>query len=193
MIRPDRTFRVTTPDGTTLVGPIRGSGGMLPADSAGLEVLARESRRAKAGKLLLIYEPKPGCIAVFPDAGRESEGAEVAVPLAGARIEIEGAAMPTAGEKRAPRGRSGRASRSREEQVDRALARFAKRTFAALRTLDEATEATSPEFTYGWAVRAGRDDRFFCSPWAAATHAGDAANYGPGLRALFAFIREACR
>ena len=92
-------FRITTRKGETFTGEVQGSGGVL---GAGMMHLPRPSREvtelsrlrriarsyAKTGGPLLIYEPEPGCVCVFPD-GSGYHQPRHHVSISGASIELE--------------------------------------------------------------------------------------------------------
>lgn len=92
-------FKAITCSGLELVGPIRGVGGML--GSAALHLTNRKSaeqiafdrldcaqRRAERSCHSGFYEPRPGCVAIYPDFSAQGDGKPVAVPLLGTEFSI---------------------------------------------------------------------------------------------------------
>jgi len=77
--------RATLADGRVVVGPVRGSGGMLGADAA--ERLARMQRRADLGRPLRGHGMT---VAMYPEHGPHGDGPAVVVPVLGTRFEVEG-------------------------------------------------------------------------------------------------------
>ncbi len=69
-------FRFTLPDGSVVVGPVRGSGGMLQGGSDRAELHALQRVQAMPAAL------------VYPDYGPNGDGPEVALSLAGATVEV---------------------------------------------------------------------------------------------------------
>lgn len=65
-------------DGRTIIGPVRGFGGM-----AGPEKMHLARRRFAKGKSFspALCEPKPGCVHVYPDWSPASDGEPMVVPL----------------------------------------------------------------------------------------------------------------
>ena len=71
------TFR--RPDGTLLVGPVMGAGGLLTRP----EALAADKVRAANGRpLRSAVEPSPGDVAVYPDYAAAGDGVAVHMPIA---------------------------------------------------------------------------------------------------------------
>lgn len=86
-------FRATLADGRVLEGPVQGYGGKLGTGAlhAGFSAARREALRRLAfakrmlarGRALPMYEPEPGCVAIYPDYSAESDGEPVVVPVKG--------------------------------------------------------------------------------------------------------------
>jgi hypothetical protein len=85
-------FSFTLPDGSTVVGPVRGAGGFVSSE---LRMLAAE-RCARIGRPTGIYEPRPGFVAVYPDFSARDDGAPVFVKLASASWRLVTDATTTA-------------------------------------------------------------------------------------------------
>lgn len=93
-------FKAVLPDGTVHIGPIMGKGGMICAGISDMD-LARWvalDRINQAQRLTAqgyrgpgIYEPEPGCVAIYPDYSAEGDGEPVAIPLVGTKFSIHGA------------------------------------------------------------------------------------------------------
>ena len=93
-------FKCTLRSGEVVVGPIMGNGGYLGASCSHLSI---ERQREAASNILSvvrvrlnndgeqrrIYEPEPGCCAVYPDDCAATQGDPVAVPILGTKFEIE--------------------------------------------------------------------------------------------------------
>ena len=75
-------------NGNTLIGAVRGSGGMMPANQNTLNRLVASTRQAQKGRKAFIYEPKPGCVAFYPSFCSLHEGAEKILNLANTRFEL---------------------------------------------------------------------------------------------------------
>ena len=84
-------FRVTMPNGRIIVGPIHGSGGMSGsgalhaglsfAQKHALAAIRQAQRLARRGRRTHVYEPEPGCVAVYPDYCAAKNGHAAPVPL----------------------------------------------------------------------------------------------------------------
>lgn len=91
-------IRAELETGETLVGPIMGNGGMVGsgalcsgrelANAQALNALRIAKDRAAENDHLPIFEPTPGCVALYPDYCGESDGERVNVPLAGTQFSI---------------------------------------------------------------------------------------------------------
>lgn len=92
-------FRCVLKDGSEVVGPIMGNGGMLGDICAHLsesmqqavakDVLKFVVRRLRtADKQHRIYEPAPNYCAVYPNYSAESDGDPVAVNLLATKFEV---------------------------------------------------------------------------------------------------------
>jgi hypothetical protein len=93
-------FECHSPAGELLArGPIQGNGGKLgyacshlPAkqrDKVSLDtLLASQHILARKGHQGRLYEPKPGCIAVYPQYCAAGDGPSVAVPLVGTTFVV---------------------------------------------------------------------------------------------------------
>ena len=71
-------FSFVLPSGVTVVGPVQGNGGMV--DAARIVAAARMAASKRPHGL---YEPAPGCVAVFPEYCAAGNGEPVIAPLAG--------------------------------------------------------------------------------------------------------------
>lgn len=65
-------------EGETIVGPVRGKGGMVQHPAQ----MQREKRRAASGKPLSIHEPVPQCVAVYPHYDATADGLPMFLPIA---------------------------------------------------------------------------------------------------------------
>ena len=91
-------FRAELADGRVVVGSIQGNGGELgnaslcqgtrAARAHAIRRMRAIQRCAAEGLSVSIYEPAPGCVAMFPDWSLESRGEVVAVPLLGTRFTL---------------------------------------------------------------------------------------------------------
>lgn len=91
-------FEVTTARGATHYGPIHGSGGVIGAGAThltakeqqryALERLRRQVKLANAREPLHVFEPRPGCVALYPKYGAAEDGPQVIVSLRGARVHL---------------------------------------------------------------------------------------------------------
>jgi len=91
-------FRVTTRDGSVVDGPVQGNGGLIGANTHHLPLSRRvslaiaEMRKivgaGTEGIRLPVFEPKTGCIAMYPAFGINGRGSRVAVPISGATIDL---------------------------------------------------------------------------------------------------------
>lgn len=77
-----KRFTFKAPDGRILRGPVQGAGGFVQR----LADLQMAQRLASEGRRLPCYEPKPGCVHVYPRATAESNGKPVTVDLR--KVEI---------------------------------------------------------------------------------------------------------
>lgn len=64
-------------DGQEILGSVQGAGG-----KAEFHHLARAARLAAKGRPHQLYEPRPGCVSVFPDETHLEDGFAVIVPIA---------------------------------------------------------------------------------------------------------------
>lgn len=78
-------FRVVASDGTIFVGRIHGSGGEISGWRA-LDRIGAEQRKASSGRALSIYEPAPGCVAMY--IGDSWDAPQTVVSLIGSTIEV---------------------------------------------------------------------------------------------------------
>lgn len=77
MIAPLR-FRFDLGGGQVVEGVVRGAGDMVHhADR-----MRQQCRRARNGRRLGVYEPTPGCVAVYPEYTAASDGPVTIVPAA---------------------------------------------------------------------------------------------------------------
>lgn len=74
-------FEAMVSDGSTVVGTIQGWGGRLERDA--MRRLAIAQRRAAEGRPTLLFEPEPGCVAMYPHETAQSQGESVVVPVVG--------------------------------------------------------------------------------------------------------------
>lgn len=72
-----KRFTFTAKDGRSITGVVQGTGGYVQS----LYRLKLAQEWAKAGKSLNIYEPKPGCICVYPEFNAFDNGRRVTVDL----------------------------------------------------------------------------------------------------------------
>ena len=88
-------------DGRVLHGPIQGNGGYLGtgalwiSGAVAMDAAARDLRIAAhrvSGGLPIrhMFEPEPGCVAMYPDDCPEGRGEVVVIPVAGTRFEVTG-------------------------------------------------------------------------------------------------------
>ena len=94
-------LKAVLPDGTVLIGPIMGRGGMIgnvashldreTAHQVALSYIAAAEACAESGRPTGIHEPRKGCAAIYPDFSAESDGEPVAIPLLGTDFSIQGA------------------------------------------------------------------------------------------------------
>ena len=70
-------FEFTDVCGFTFLGPVQGAGGFVSAPAR----LERATRLARDGRPTGLYEPRPGCVAVFTRYSNESNGAPEVVSL----------------------------------------------------------------------------------------------------------------
>jgi hypothetical protein len=97
MIRVTATLQ----NGRTVTGPIHGNGGLigsalshivpLPPDLASDYIRDRLSacwHCLERGQRLPVYEPKPGCVAMYPNWSPASDGQAVAVPVRGTEFRL---------------------------------------------------------------------------------------------------------
>lgn len=92
-------IRAELETGEVLTGPVMGNGGMVGSGAmhAGRGLAARQALhtlriaklRATEGRRLQIFEPAPGCVAIYPDHGPASDGERVVIPLAGTEFSVE--------------------------------------------------------------------------------------------------------
>ena len=75
-----RRFTLTLDDGTTVTGPIHGSGGLIAGDRA-IDRLARAIAHAAEGRDSGFYEPQPGFCRVYPDYSAVESGTPVDVDM----------------------------------------------------------------------------------------------------------------
>ena len=90
-------IRATLKTGEVLTGPVMGCGGMIGGgamhagrDLAALRELRVAKLRAAEGQRLQIFEPAPGCIAIYPDHGPACDGKRVVIPLDGTEFSVAG-------------------------------------------------------------------------------------------------------
>jgi hypothetical protein len=69
-------------DGHAVAGPVQGAGGMVPT----LERLEGAQRLARQGRPHGLHEPRPGCVAVYPEYSARGNGRAVVVSLVGASV-----------------------------------------------------------------------------------------------------------
>lgn len=91
-------FRATLPDGSVVVGPIRGNGGQIGDASMHLgietarehaaEIMARVVRLRSLGRCTFVYEPEPGHVAIFREFSAKSDGPPVHVPILWTKFEV---------------------------------------------------------------------------------------------------------
>lgn len=68
-------FQLAT--GASVVGPVRGAGGFISTEA---RLLAAE-RNARSGRPTGLYEPRPGCVAVYPRYSAAGDGEPEIVSL----------------------------------------------------------------------------------------------------------------
>jgi len=92
-------FKAVLPDDTELIGPIRGNAGMVgdgivrvlgESEARWLATLRIDiaKDRVKDSRPTELYEPEPGCVAIYPDYSEEGDGDPVVIPLIGTKFSI---------------------------------------------------------------------------------------------------------
>jgi hypothetical protein len=105
-------FTFLLADGTTVTGPVQGSGGFVSTQAR----LVAQQRLAAAGRELGVYEPAPGCVAVFPAYAAAGNGEPVIVPLASLVVV---SAEPTLSEALLARGHTHRSAGGAAHEIVR--------------------------------------------------------------------------
>lgn len=75
-------FSFRLPDGRIVSGPVQGAGGFIRS----LEYLRAQQQNLRDGYPLPIYEPQPGCVAVYPQFSVMDNGPVEIVDLREAEI-----------------------------------------------------------------------------------------------------------
>lgn len=75
-----RRFALTLDDGSTVLGSVQGSGGIIAGDSA-IERLRAAIRLARDGQCTGFYQPQPGYCRLYPDYCADESGTPVDVDL----------------------------------------------------------------------------------------------------------------
>ncbi len=82
-------FRFTAPGMAPVVGVVQGSGGVIHyGASESTRKMRRQTRLARSGDRLDVYEPRRGYVRVFPDYGPGGSGRHVDVDLWRASFEV---------------------------------------------------------------------------------------------------------
>lgn len=82
-------FRFTAPGMTPVVGAVQGSGGVIHYGvDESTRKMRRQTRLARSGDRLDVYEPRRGHVRVFPDYGPGGSGRHVDVDLRRASFEV---------------------------------------------------------------------------------------------------------
>ena len=71
-------WRFTLDNGSTVTGVVQGSGGFIRGPATRL---TRAIRLARQGRDTGLYEPRPGCLAVYPHFSAASDGPMTTVDL----------------------------------------------------------------------------------------------------------------
>lgn len=94
-------FRFTAPGMAPVVGAVQGSGGVIRYGvDESTRKMRRQTRLARSGDRLDVYEPRRGHVRVFPDYGPGGSGRHVDVDLRRASFEVvavPGDPIPSAG------------------------------------------------------------------------------------------------
>jgi len=92
-------FKAELRDGSVVVGPIRGNAGMVgdgivrvlgESEARWLATLRIDiaKNRVKESRPTGLYEPEPGCVAIYPDYSATGDGDPVVIPLIGTKFSI---------------------------------------------------------------------------------------------------------